>query len=118
MKSWREAGILLLALGVAATAGCARAGAAGESVKVKPEDSPANSAPDSAGVANLPFSRGRTFAHLNDYLAYLRSLGPQDVPFYAPVRPGVYELVTLRPPGEAPRMFTRAQLLEKFGFKD
>ena len=76
------------------------------------------SQPSSDGVANLPFSRGRRFAHLDDYLAYLRTLGAQDIPFYQPVRPGVYELITLRAPGEPPRFFTRQELLDRFGFKD
>jgi hypothetical protein len=87
-----------------------------EIAPLKTDKPPASEA--SGGVADLPFSRGRTFQRLDDYLAYRKSLGPQDIPYYVLVRPGVYELMTMRAPGEAPQTFTRQQLLERFGFKD
>lgn len=67
-------------------------------------------------VAGLPFSQGRSFSSLDDYLAFRKTRGAYDVPWYREVRPGVYELVTRRPPGTQPQTFTRAQLAEKFGF--
>lgn len=67
-------------------------------------------------VAGLPFSQGQSFASLDDYLAFLKTRGAYDVPWYREVRPGVFELVTRRPPGAQPQTFTREQLAEKFGF--
>lgn len=84
-----------------------------ESASVKQVES---SAP--GGVANLPFARGRTFATLDEYLAYRRSLGATDVPWYREVRPGVYEVMGRRARGVEPQTFTRQELLEKFGFRE
>ena len=67
-------------------------------------------------VAGLPFSQGRSFATLDDYLAFLKARGAHDVPWYREARPGVYELVTRRRPGTPPQLFTREQLAQKFGF--
>ena len=76
---------------------------------------PASSA---EGVKDLPWARGRVFAGLDDYLAYRATLGAQDIPWYKLVGPDRYELMTRRAPDEAPRYFTRAELLAQFGFKD
>lgn len=67
-------------------------------------------------IAGLPFAQGRSFASLDDYLAFLKARGTHDVPWYREVRPGVYELVTRRRPGTPPQIFTREQLAQKFGF--
>lgn len=86
---------------------------------------PTESAPadGSAGVAP-PGAGGRTFATLDDYLAYLRDYAaPMDRPWYREVRPGVYRIETgnLRTgerPGAAPeRLFTREDLERRFGFR-
>lgn len=68
-------------------------------------------------VRNLPSSHGRSFATLDEYLAHLRDrAGPIGQAWYREIRPGVYELVTtLRPRGE-PEIYTREQLMERFGF--
>lgn len=67
----------------------------------------------------------RKFRSLDEYLAHLElTEGPVDRPWYKQVRPGVYELQTgnLRVLGnlgeEAPtkHMFTREELMKKFGF--
>lgn len=65
----------------------------------------------------LPFSHGRSFATLDDYLAHLRErAGPIGQPWYRQIGQNRYELVTTRvPPGE-PETLTRAQLMERFGF--
>lgn len=67
---------------------------------------------------NLPIS-GR-FNDLEAYLDYLqRTQAPVDGPWYREVRPGVYELQTgnLRlDTGEQQRIYTKAELEEKFGF--
>lgn len=72
----------------------------------------------SPAVSGLPFSQGRAFTSLEEYLAFLRGRGAHDVPWYREVRPGVYELVSRRGPGAEPQSFTRAELARKFGFAD
>jgi len=68
-------------------------------------------------VFGLPLSNGRSFETLDEYLAFRAELGAQDAPMYTEVEPGVYELWGgRRPPGLTPPRFTRAQLLEEFGF--
>lgn len=67
-------------------------------------------------VSGLPFAQGRSFASLDDYLAFLRGRGAHDVPWYREIRPGVYELVSRRGPRAQPQIFTREELARKFGF--
>ena len=67
-------------------------------------------------IPSLPHAAGRTFATLDDYLAFLRERGAYDVPWYREVRPGIYELVTRRAPGKAALTFTREELARRFGF--
>ena len=67
-------------------------------------------------VSGLPFSQGRSFTSLDQYLAFLETRGAYDIPWYRKVRPGVYELVTRRPPGTPRQVFTREELARKFGF--
>jgi hypothetical protein len=69
------------------------------------------------GVAGLPFSHGKTFRTLDEYLAHLeRYAAPIDQPWWREIRPGVYEHVKRMP--DAPReTATRAELMERFGFK-
>jgi hypothetical protein len=65
----------------------------------------------------LPDSFGRTFASLDEYLAHLRRYAaPIDKPWYREIRPGVYERVTTMVPRPAPQIYTRAQLMARFGF--
>ena len=66
--------------------------------------------------AELPFSQGRSFTSLDEYLAFLQERGAYDVPWYREIRPGVYELVSRRGPGAKPQIFTRDELERKFGF--
>jgi hypothetical protein len=68
--------------------------------------------------SGLPHAQGRSFATLDDYLAWRETLGAHDLPCYREVEPGVYELWGgRRPPGVAAPRFTRAQLLAEFGFE-
>ncbi|HVQ07469.1 MAG TPA: hypothetical protein VMS43_03445 [Allosphingosinicella sp.] len=68
-------------------------------------------------VRQLPDSFGRTFATLDQYLEHLRRYAaPIDKPWYREVRPGVYERVTTMVPRREPQIFTRAQLMARFGF--
>ena len=71
-----------------------------------------------ASVEGLPFSQGRSFSSLDEYLAFLRKRGAYDVPWYREIRPGVYELVTRRAPGSQAQIFTREELERRFGFTD
>lgn len=68
-------------------------------------------------VANLPFAQGRTFTSLDEYLAHRRAQGTYDVPWYREIKPGTYELISRRPPGAEPKIYTREELARKFGFK-
>ena len=71
------------------------------------------------GVSGLPMSQGLTFRTLDDYLAYRATLGAFDAPYYTEIKPGLFELWGgRRPPGVTPPTFTRAQLLEEFGFTE
>lgn len=68
------------------------------------------------GVANLPFSHGRSFKTLDDYLAHLeRHAAPVDQPWWREVSPGVYEHVK-RLPGAPRETATREELMTRFGF--
>ena len=67
-------------------------------------------------VANLPFSHGRSFRTLDEYLAHLKQYaGPIDQPWWREIRPGVYEHVK-RLPGAPRETATRAELMQRFGF--
>ncbi|KMW57775.1 hypothetical protein AIOL_002743 [Candidatus Rhodobacter oscarellae] len=67
-------------------------------------------------MAGLPDARGKSFATLDDYLAHLAKLGPIDIPYYEPQPDGRYRLIIRQPAGQAPLLFTRAELASKFGF--
>ena len=60
------------------------------------------------------------FRTLDDYLAFRKSRGAADGSWYREIRPGIYQLETgnYRPAdgGGQKRIFTRAELAEKFGF--
>ena len=81
-----------------------------------PVDDKSPAAASGGGVANLPFSHGRTFRTLDEYLAHLeRNAAPIDQPWWREVRPGVYEHVK-RMPGATREIATRAELMARFGF--
>lgn len=72
--------------------------------------------PGHAAVAALPFSMGRRFTALDDYLTHLRCrAAPIDLPWWREIRPGVYEHVK-RLPGGKREVATRADLMKRFGF--
>ena len=59
------------------------------------------------------------FGSLDEYLVFLeRTQGPVDGPWYREIRPGVYQLQTgnFRGDTEQQRLFTREELMTKFGF--
>ena len=85
--------------------------------KEAPVDGNGNVAGESGpAVANLPFSHGKSFRTLDEYLAHLeRNAGPIDQPWWREIRPGVYEHVK-RMPGAPRETATRAELMRRFGF--
>ena len=72
--------------------------------------------PSARPVSGLPYSEGRTFYSLDEYLAFLRKAGEYDTPWYRKVGPDRYELAGRRFPGSAPAYVTREELMRKFGF--
>lgn len=69
-----------------------------------------------AGVTGLPYSQGRSFLTLDDYLAHLQRLGAIDLPWWRRIGPDRYELVAHIVPGGAPERATRAELMRRYGF--
>ena len=68
-----------------------------------------------AGIADLPYSRGKRFRTLDAYLAHLEQQGAIDLPWWREIRPGVYEYV-IRMPEARREVATRAELMRRFGF--
>lgn len=74
------------------------------------------SAASGEGVAGLPFSHGKTFHTLDEYLRHLEQYAaPIDQPWWREIRPGVYEHVR-RMPGATREVATREELMKRFGF--
>ena len=71
-----------------------------------------------APVSNAHVPPNRRFDSLDTYLAHLEKMAPMDSSWYRPIKPGLYRLETgnLRGPYRGQRVFTRAELLRKFGF--
>lgn len=63
-------------------------------------------------------SVSQRFRTLDDYLAYLKSRSVIDGHWYREIRPGTYRLETgnYHGPETEKRIFTREELLRKFGF--
>lgn len=58
------------------------------------------------------------FDSLDDYLAWRKGLGAADAPWYEEVRPGVFQYKAGRSGHRAPpELFTRADLLRRYGFE-
>ena len=72
-------------------------------------------------ISDLPHSQGLSFSTLDGYLAHLRSLAPQDRPYFEEIAPSQFRRVTgRRAPGteEDQTVYTRQQLLDQFGFEE
>lgn len=65
----------------------------------------------------LPHAEGREFETLDAYLAHLQGLGSIGIAWYERMPDGRYQLIRRRPPWQEPDIFTRAELLERFGFE-
>lgn len=69
------------------------------------------------GISGLPYSEGRSFATLDDYLAHLKERSTIGVPHYEEVAPGVYvRQGQVAPRGGKPARITRDELRRQFGF--
>lgn len=77
-----------------------------------PQDAGGNGAPPTA-----PLAQDQNFDTLDAYLAHLKQLGPMGITWYQRRPDGRYTLVQRRPPGQAPQIFTRQELLERYGFE-
>ena len=83
-----------------------------EASAVRNSDSAGSGAP----VSGLPFSHGRSFSTLDEYLAHLReNAGPIDQPWWREISPGVYEHVK-RMPRAKRETATHTELMQRFGF--
>lgn len=67
------------------------------------------------GVDDLPYSHGKRFRTLEEYLAHLERLGAIDLPWWREIRPNVYERV-VRMRGAHPETATREELMRRYGF--
>jgi len=67
-------------------------------------------------VPDLPHAEGQRFETLDAYLAHLQELGTIGIAWYERLPDGRYQLIKRRVPGTEPEIFTRRELLEKFGF--
>lgn len=68
------------------------------------------------GTKALPFAQGQSFETLDAYLAHLETLGTIGIRWYQRRPDGSYVVVERLPPGSAPQIFTRQELLERYGF--
>ena len=92
------------------------AGASADQTPPRQETAVSNPVARPAAPARLPWARGRSFATLDAYLAYLeRYNGPIDLPWWREIRPGVYEKVVRMPEGKR-EIVTRAELERRWSF--
>ena len=65
---------------------------------------------------DLPHARGREFATLDDYLAYLERLSAMDIPYYKRREDGDYVYIRGRIRPTADDVYTRGELMQRYGF--
>lgn len=83
-----------------------------------PAGNPVASRPEQP-VTDPAIAVNQRFQSLDEYLAFLETRSHVDGHWYREIRPGVYELQTGHlhlDNDEQKRIFTRAELLQKFGF--
>lgn len=76
--------------------------------------------PTEASVSSKTTPLNQRFETLDDYLAYREKRGAIDGSWYREIRPGVYRLETgnYHGPETEQRIFTREELLRKYGFDE
>jgi len=77
-----------------------------------------NDAKSNESEPGLPHAEGKNFATLDAYLNHLEKLGEIGIAWYERMPDGRYQLVKRRMPGSEPEVFTRQELLDRFGFQD
>jgi hypothetical protein len=100
---------------IAACSGVANTAAVAQDTPIMSRELSQDQPPGAACVANLPFSRGKSFCCLDEYLAHLEQQGAIDLPWWREIGPGLYERVT-RMPEAARETATREELMRRFGF--
>ena len=86
-------------------------------VVLSPPEASGNGGPSATGaVTDLPFAQGQSFETLDAYLAHLETLGTIGITWYRTLPDGRYEAVRRRAPGTPPTIFTRQELLDRYGF--
>ena len=93
-------GRLILAMGLLTISACSQEGVEAKSMQ------------------ELPGAHDQSFTKLDDFLAFLKARGASDHPYYELQPDGRYLHVRGRGTMNDPHYFTRAQLLEKFGFRE
>jgi len=106
---------LAVSLALVAPAGAAPLRELGPSDEPQPRSTPR----PGTNVKSTHVPTNQRYPNLDAYLAYLEKTAALDNAWYRQVRPGLYRLETpsLRGPYKGQRVFTRQQLLTKFGFK-
>jgi len=77
-----------------------------------------NDAESNGTARDLPHAEGQSFATLDAYLAHLEKLGEIGIAWYERMPDGRYQLIRRRMPGSEPEIFTRQELLDRFGFQE
>lgn len=67
---------------------------------------------------DLPHAQGLGFQTLDAYLDHLEELGAYGITWFQRMPDGRYVEVQRRPPGQEPPVFTREELLDRFGFEE
>lgn len=106
----RRTRVLLTAAAAFALSGCE----AGPTVAAN--DPPP--AKQEAVVAELPYAQGKSFPDLDSYLKHLEKLSAMDIPYYKRRDDGTYVYIAGRIRPGPDDVYTRAQLLERFGFSE
>ena len=69
-------------------------------------------------VVDLPYAQGKSFGTLDEYLAHRKQLGAMDVPYFEARKDGSYVYIAGSIRRGPPEVYTREELLERFGFAE
>lgn len=88
--------------------------------ELEPSDTTPKRAAKQSGkpVTNAPIPINQRFRSLDEYLAFREKGAAMDKAWYREIKPGLYQLETgnYRGPAIEKRLFTRAELMRKYGF--
>lgn len=77
-----------------------------------------NDAKSNESEPGLPHAERQSFATLDAYLAHLEKLGEIGISWYERMPDGRYRQIKRRMPGSEPEIYTRQELLDRFGFDE